>query len=547
MKYLQFVESNVSVKLSFLLLLFITPFFSFAQLGKYEFTGTTAIDNQNNKITSQPAHATFSDFTRVGVNYNFGNDVLNSRNWSTTANTYSTFIEFKVTAHPGYSLNLSRLSFTNSRSNAGPSKIRVAHNASGDFTTDYLDFDSSVENTETVWDFTDIKTEVGATITFRIYGFAAPDGRGAYKVDNVFLFGSVVPKLKINEFHYANSTVSKTGFVEVIAPKDYSQLSSSTLSLYNAGGSVYNSFPLNAFLSHETAVYGNDRIYYLDIPVGLVDGRGGLSLSSGTDLIQFISYGGTITATSGPAAGTTSQDIGITESLEEGNNHSLSFNLLNTRQANGGAWVSNPYNYNTKGYDNNTENLSLGVPQTLPVTLLFFRAKSEPKGVLLSWATASEINNEKFEVQRSLNEAGAFESIASLKGNGTTHQEHQYTYTDNNPMAGLVYYRLKQLDWDGTISYSPILAVNRKVTSLNSMKIYPNPVMDELTVNLDKSSPNSTYQIQVINSSGQIVLEQQEPAGIYTLTVPTQKLATGTYYLILVKDGKKESKTFMKK
>jgi len=540
---------TVSVKICFFFILLLFPLFSFAQLGKYEFYGTTAIDKQNNQVTKQPPHATFSEFTRVNVSPSFGKDFFNTRGWTPATADYSIYIEFTVTAHPNYSLNLSQLQFDGSRSLEGPTQIRVAHNASGNFTTEYLDFKPINESYQNImWDFPDIKTSIGGSVTFRIYGLLPRQGTGTLRLDNVTLNGITIPQLSVNEFHYANTSNTKTGFVEVIAPKDFTELNTATLSLYNSEGKVYNSYTLDKFKFLPDAIYGNLKYYYLDIPEGLVENNGGFSLSSEGHVIQFLSYGGTIKAIAGPAINLTSEDIEVTETEKDGAYNSVA--LMPDETASFDAptdaesatiWEKGNVDNNTKGYNN------LEPYKALPVELMYFEAKVTSENVRLKWATATEINNQEFVIERSLNNLG-FVAIGKVKGHGTTLQQQQYEFIDLNSVAGTSYYRLKQIDLDGTTTYSKVLAVTRKSTFTTAMRVYPNPATEFISVATGNLIIGEQLLIQVVNLQGQVMYQQKHQ---YTnksqdLNIPLTALPAGSYYLVLMKDGKREAKAFLK-
>jgi hypothetical protein len=162
---------------------------SFAQLGTYNFAsyacGGTA------SVVSQPSNATFSTFTRNTVDCNSVSQVFSSGNWSTgTSYDGNYYIEFSITAAAGYYVALSSLSFDQNRSGTGPSNARVAHNRSGNFTTDFNNFSPAASNNNTTWDFTDINSTVGGTVTFRIYGWNMGNSSGKFQIDNVVLNGT---------------------------------------------------------------------------------------------------------------------------------------------------------------------------------------------------------------------------------------------------------------------------------------------------------------------------------------------------------------------
>jgi Pentaxin family/G8 domain len=113
----------------------------------------------------------------------------------------------------------------------------------------------------------------------------------------------------------------------------------------------------------------------------------------------------------------------------------------------------------------------------LPVELAWFTAAmTEFNTALLKWHTESETNNDRFEVERSQNGVD-FEYLGQVKGTGTTNKARDYMITDEQPLAGTSYYRLKQIDLDGTSSYSQIRSVtNNGERSTAKFSAYPNPV-----------------------------------------------------------------------
>ncbi len=104
-------------------------------------------------------------------------------------------------------------------------------------------------------------------------------------------------------------------------------------------------------------------------------------------------------------------------------------------------------------------------------------------GVNLSWATAGEKNNDYFNVQRSAT-GQEFQTIATVKGQGqgqgNSTSAHEYALLDSRPRAGLAYYRLRQVDIDGTSVFSPIVAVKEQLQT--DIAMYPNPSTGTLTL-----------------------------------------------------------------
>ncbi|MES2567304.1 MAG: lamin tail domain-containing protein [Bacteroidota bacterium] len=108
----------------------------------------------------------------------------------------------------------------------------------------------------------------------------------------------------------------------------------------------------------------------------------------------------------------------------------------------------------------------------LPIELLYFNANYNGKYVDLNWATATEINNDYFTIERS-GDGLNFESLLKVKGAGNSTNQINYSVTDEEPINGISYYRLKQTDFDDNFSYSNIVSVTSKIEE--EYKIYPNP------------------------------------------------------------------------
>ncbi|HEY5825632.1 MAG TPA: T9SS type A sorting domain-containing protein [Cyclobacteriaceae bacterium] len=136
----------------------------------------------------------------------------------------------------------------------------------------------------------------------------------------------------------------------------------------------------------------------------------------------------------------------------------------------------------------------------LPISLLFFKLNSvSPEGILFDWATASELNFDHFNVQRSFN-GKDFETISEVKGNGTTKERHDYSYIDKFPINGTSYYRIQSIDFDGYTETFNVVAV--KFESGKRVALYPNPVTDSnLNIQLN-FQPASEILVTVTSVTG---------------------------------------------
>jgi hypothetical protein len=157
----------------------------------------------------------------------------------------------------------------------------------------------------------------------------------------------------------------------------------------------------------------------------------------------------------------------------------------------------------------------------LPIELLYFDAVLEDDGVHLSWETASEVNNDYFTIEKSVDGTN-WEIFETVKGAGNSSFAIPYHRLDRKPYYGLSYYRLKQTDFDGKFEYfGPISIVNEP-----KFVVYPNPAND--LVNIVSSFEN--LPLKVLNSLGEeifvsVVAENGK------LTFSTSELANGIYYI----------------
>ncbi len=134
-----------------------------------------------------------------------------------------------------------------------------------------------------------------------------------------------------------------------------------------------------------------------------------------------------------------------------------------------------------------------------------------PRPVQLTWTTASERDNHGFVVERSP-DGRTFAAISDLiVGQGTSATPTHYAWADETAPAERVYYRLRQLDTDGTATYSSIVAVRPKQreTSPVPLEMYPNPAHDLLSVR----PPTGATQVQILDATGRVVLTLPATAG----------------------------------
>ncbi len=149
----------------------------------------------------------------------------------------------------------------------------------------------------------------------------------------------------------------------------------------------------------------------------------------------------------------------------------------------------------------------------LPVELVRFQAQKKDAGILLHWQTASETNNQGFEVQRSTTFED-WEVIGFVEGDINAVTLNDYFFTDKHPISGNNYYRLKQIDLDGKFEYSDIVVVNNIVAQAIQTFVYPNPTEGNFTFSIN--NPDSQkMNIQLRDQLGRMIwnsgLIQDEP------------------------------------
>ena len=175
-------------------------------------------------------------------------------------------------------------------------------------------------------------------------------------------------------------------------------------------------------------------------------------------------------------------------------------------------------------------------PAALPVELTRFKATPKGSTISLDWATASEKNNDHFDVQRSA--TGSFyETIGSVQGQGNSTAAHDYAFVDNRPLTSLSYYRLRQVDTDGSSDYSPVATVQSAAGQ--KAIAFPNPSTGTITL----PALDGLIHYRIYNNIGQTLLSGQ---AIGNEQFDITKIPRGTFFLELTSQSGRTTQRLMR-
>lgn len=193
------------------------------------------------------------------------------------------------------------------------------------------------------------------------------------------------------------------------------------------------------------------------------------------------------------------------------------------------------------------DDIGIIVYQIIPVEMLSFAAVANSNNILLSWSTASEMNNRIFEIQRADGNDGEnnlnWISIGSVEGKGTTTEQTDYSFADKNPINGVSYYRLKQIDFDGTFRI-----LNAEMVEFDFVKEYaleqnyPNPFNPTTVINYSIPAAGQV-KLTVYNLLGSelaVLVNEFKEAGNYSVEFSTEDLKSNLgsgVYIYTLKSG----------
>jgi hypothetical protein len=170
---------------------------------------------------------------------------------------------------------------------------------------------------------------------------------------------------------------------------------------------------------------------------------------------------------------------------------------------------------------------------TIPVELLSFSVSMAANVVTLNWSTASELNNRGFEIERSTDKTN-WRTIGFREGKGTTSEPQQYYYSDklSDIVSSELFYRLKQIDFDGSSEYSDIVEVEITPSAFSLSQNYPNPFnpVTKIKYSIPQSSNVVVKVFDVLGNEVATLVNEQKQAGTYELEFSSSGLSSGLYF-----------------
>ncbi len=290
-------------------------------------------------------------------------------------------------------------------------------------------------------------------------------------------------------------------------------------------------WPCIKFQDSQTGIYllkiqgGTDHIYrrttdgganWDTIPDPVLDGLaiGGMSYIPGTTIYV--------------AGGDQPQGMrGVAYTLDSGE----SWHLIDTSGMTFFEFPSDYVGWGT-GYVDNTVWKYVGPPMPIPVEVTLFTANSNRKGVMLNWSTATEVNNKGFDIERR-GDNMSFDKIGFVPGFGTTAEPKNYSYSDKPDNSGKYYYRLKQVDYNGSYNYSKVIEVEFGI--LNSYKLeqnYPNPFNPDTKISWQSpvGSNQTIIVFDVLGNEIVTLVDEYKQAGRYEVEFNAATLSSGVYF-----------------
>jgi hypothetical protein len=183
---------------------------------------------------------------------------------------------------------------------------------------------------------------------------------------------------------------------------------------------------------------------------------------------------------------------------------------------------------------------------TLPVNLIYFKARKENNSSILDWATSMEKEFSHFIVEHSADGVNYIEiaTVSSSKINSTT--ERLYAYTDNkSSQMSVIYYKLKMVDIDGKFKYSEVKVI-RNAVDQSSVAAFPNPAVSEIHVNIPAGWQNKSVTYSIYHINGTVIKQKTNTHASQTETFNLSGMQAGNYLIKIVNGSEAVVKQFSK-
>ena len=172
------------------------------------------------------------------------------------------------------------------------------------------------------------------------------------------------------------------------------------------------------------------------------------------------------------------------------------------------------------------------VDTVVPVELVSFTADISGSNIILNWSTVTEINNNGFEIQRKVAES-EFATVGFVRGSGTTANKKVYSYIDKNLVDGKYFYRLKQIDFNGSYKYSNVIEINlRTLNDYSLERNFPNPFNPITTIGYVLKE-KSNAKLIVLNAIGEeiaVLVNEEQNKGFHKIEFNAADLPSGVYF-----------------
>ncbi len=488
-----------------------------------------AINGKNGQILwmfDDPVNYDKGDFEAVDVRRDFNNDgvpdVLASADGNQTGTGYKSIFLFNgatgsiiwqyVYPGPNPAFGKSVISIADVTGDGIPEAVAAVGNNT---TSDLMAICINGANTQTVWTYPFTDTEPKELIELPLSATSSDVVVSGYW-GNVVRLDGATGTMRWNRVLGGTSAINELKLIQDInsdGVKDiiYSGLTSFLICLSGGSGEFLWNYPMNY-------QYGVDVVPDLDgdmvedVITGDQDGTVYVINGKGTPLIY-----------SAPNAGDriiTSKGI---KSVDRNASYDLVFGTRNGR----------------------IFCLSGGL-NAIPVQLTYFTAQATADGVLLQWSTATETNNSGFAIER--NSGKEWHQIGYVQGAGTVTEKKSYQYVDIPPMgSNVIQYRLKQINYDGSFSYSAVEEVTALPQDYVLYQNYPNPFNPETTIRfgLPQSGLVELKLYDVLGNLVSTLIKKEMEAGVHSFRMDGRTLAAGTYFYTLTANGNRLVKKLM--